>query len=107
MYLCHVSLIMHVSVSQLKLTARDERGSESSRYMRVIVIQVVIPVFPQYDEVPRVTSLCCLLQCITVSLVMRPYPICSNVENCTFESQIDDLCVIIALSRSKLESVGM
>ena len=47
MYLCRISLIMYVSVSlfkQLRLTARDDRGSESSRYMRVIVIQVVIPV---------------------------------------------------------------
>jgi len=39
-------------VSQLKLIARDERGAESLRYMIVSVIQVVIPVFPQYKDVP-------------------------------------------------------
>jgi len=53
---------------QLKLVARDERGAESVRYMRVNVIPVVIPVFPQYDTASRVLSLCFTAVCRHISV---------------------------------------
>jgi len=40
---------------QLKLVATDGYGATSSRHLRVIVLEVVIPVFPQYTEASRVS----------------------------------------------------